>query len=39
MSEPIQNEDPKIFMSQEEMNLYGIIKLATEISLWAYPNK
>ena len=27
--------DPKIFYSQEEINLYFVIKLATEISLFS----
>ena len=32
---PIQNEEPQNIYSQEEMNLYCIIKVATEISLFS----
>ena len=32
---PIQNEDPKIFILYRGKNLYFIIKLATQISLFS----
>ena len=35
LTEPIQNEDPKIIILKEEKKLYFIMKLATQISLFS----